>query len=199
MNENVNIKYIFILIVAILLTYLSVYFTMNYGENVQQSIPTDYTLPDIGHYLLPDFSKYEKTVDIFPVVAILSLIYLDKFKHANQFIYILAIILILRSISVSLTILPCSNKNAYEVQNNSKIPYLNGGCHDKMFSGHTAILILCTIFILYHKLVPQKYFSIVIIFTIIGILAIIATRSHYTVDVFIAIIITFLTFHYYYF
>ena len=64
---------------------------------------------------------------------------------------------------------------------------LLGGCYDKIFSGHTSFTLLLTL--LYYR---EHIINLPLLLGInaANILAILATRSHYTVDVLLAIFVT---------
>jgi len=62
-----------------------------------------------------------------------------------------------------------------------------GGCHDKMFSGHTTVAILSSLFLV--KYYPEYILHIALL-NVVLLLSIISSRDHYTIDVLIALIIS---------
>jgi len=98
------------------------------------------------------------------------------------------IILLVRALTIVSTILPkhekCDdNLNWYD--------YIRGQCYDKVFSGHISfVLLLCLI------MLREKILSVPTFFAILTtqFASIILTRSHYTVDVILGIVITYLVY-----
>jgi hypothetical protein len=102
----------------------------------------------------------------------------------TEFIAKFTIIMFIRAFTIISTILPkhqvCSD--TFDVRS-----YFLGGCYDKIFSGHTSFMLLLTL--LYYREHIINEFSLIGINSI-NILLILATRSHYTVDILLAIFVT---------
>ena len=135
---------------------------------------------DLGFFLTPDLSKYGYVVHI---VLISYLIPIFFHTHTlKTFLYYISIIFTLRLITISMTVLPKSNEKC-----NSEASIF-GGCHDKIFSGHTSCFFLATLIY-----IDEGYITPIIgcILSLIYGITMIAVRGHYTIDVFLAYYITF--------
>jgi hypothetical protein len=135
---------------------------------------------DIGHKYLPNIEKYEYIINI--ILGIACIVFFMYPKIFVPFSILFMIIYIIRLFTVQLTVLPkttCSIKSTID---------LSGYCYDKIFSGHTAFLCLITLFLF--NLNKISVFTLLFINILYGLL-IIASRAHYTIDVFIAYIVTF--------
>ena len=70
-----------------------------------------------------------------------------------------------------------------------------GGCNETIFSGHTSFMVLILLYT-----IPYLHFFgkfIVIMYALFGTILIISLRSHYTIDVLLAWIITYLVYSIY--
>jgi hypothetical protein len=153
-------------------------------------------LEDILHSSLPEWvAEYQEYTDWFPTMAIIMFIICDKFSHALDFIWLMGILYLLRLISFSITIVPSPDMHC----NTEPDTALRGvfhqfwqeGCGDLIFSGHTMSMVLASLFI-WKYCFPGNYMvaGALVMYNVMGMLLIIGTRMHYTVDVFIATIIT---------
>ena len=111
--------------------------------------------------------------------------------------------LILRTLTLNVTALPNPNPLCVD-ESMSQISYFGAGgtvaqimgsfpsktCGNLMFSGHTMFLTIFMLFETMHGLIPRKLAFLSIAKTIAGYHSIIACRSHYTIDVVLAIMIT---------
>ena len=145
----------------------------------------EFVLDDVAFRLLPKIKGCtfiaENTI---PFILILLLLY---YKSINcEFIVLFTIIIILRTISIGLTILPKTNPKCC-MENSLRI----GVCHYKMFSGHTAFTTLAMLTLALKNSNLKPLVPIVIIAQ--GVLMLIA-RAHYSVDVFIGFLVTLLVF-----
>jgi hypothetical protein len=151
------------------------------------------TLSDLGHKMIPSISQfYILHSDIILVSMLLALFIIIKSPNTLQdFFKKGSILLLLRSISICLTDLPQIDNNdcklGYQI---SKI--VGGKCtNDYMFSGHTSMTLLISLFIM--KELPYLQVPMLSI-TTIQIYIILATRMHYSIDIFIAILLTYLVY-----
>jgi hypothetical protein len=136
---------------------------------------------DVGFEYLPNLHKYAFLSDIIVLVGLLCLfipgIYLP-------FLYLIIPIWLIRFITASVTVLPktlnCNIKsNVYST--------IFGGCYDKIFSGHFAIIFAITLLLL-----EKSYISLLttIVINFLHGLFIIAVRNHYTIDVIVSFFVT---------
>jgi hypothetical protein len=137
--------------------------------------------------ILPDYSKLEWIHDItdsMVVIAFVSAAYFSSFD--SVFLLQILAILFLRGIFVNLTILPkikdCDNE--FKFKN-----YITGNCFDKIFSGHLAVTIV-SVYTLYILFGMPVFF---IGYTGILSFLILLHRSHYTVDLAVAVLASILT------
>jgi hypothetical protein len=176
-----NDIYYLILICCIILS--SNYATFKIGEQHYNSTKK-LTLFDIFHTILPDLHAYHYLIDVIVLGAIISLFFVSNKSLTTEFLAKFLIIMLIRSFTIVSTILPkheiCEDKFSIR-------EFFLGGCYDKIFSGHTSFLLLLTL--LYYR---EDIIGILplIAINIINILFILATRSHYTVDIILAIFVT---------
>lgn len=144
---------------------------------------------DILFSVIPRISrKYHIWIDI-SAISLPSLVLLNG--HGYQYMIELMYILALRSITTSVTIFPKDSKTEFTpVQN---VLGIIRGHYDKVFSGHTSTVFLGALICYDHDLVPNGISIFLTLFTIIGL---ISMRSHFTVDIILALVITYLT-HFY--
>lgn len=146
---------------------------------------------DVFHEYTPDFHKWEVVVNLIPFGILGCLFFcglsLDAIK---EFAWKLLLIYIIRALTVITTILPKHEKCDYEVGSFSISTFI-GGCYDKVFSGHMALTLLGTL--IYYR---ENYisFSSFAFLNSLEALLLILTRAHYTIDVLLAILITYLVY-----
>lgn len=121
-----------------------------------------------------------------------------NFLKIMQLLWLLTIIFSYRLIAFTVTHFPPATKEyVYKMENEPMVWNVLGflitksfnSCTDYMFSGHAVYFTLLNLSLcdLSHQTIEKKFFFI---YTIVGIITIIASRLHYTVDVLIAIIIS---------
>jgi hypothetical protein len=135
---------------------------------------------DIIHDNLPSIRKLSVIVDAIPFIF-LSVIFFIDLKMFYNVMGFLITIFIFRLFIIHLTILPKDKK--CDIKNTS---VFTGGCYDKVYSGHFAV-IFTSLLVLY----TSKYIDIftLIILSTISALLIVTSRSHYTIDIFVACLI----------
>jgi hypothetical protein len=166
---------------AIIFIFGSNYLTNKIG-NEHFSKTTD--LFDLGHILIPDLHEYYYIYNLCFYIVAASFFALST-KGKIDFFTKLVIIYVLRGITILVTILPKHHK----CENSDTIfTYINGDCFDKIFSGHTSFMFLLTLFLMKENLINLP---VLIGINLANIFSILAVRSHYTVDVLLALLITF--------
>jgi hypothetical protein len=136
---------------------------------------------DIGFKYLPDLHKYAIISDIIVVLSLMCLFIPGLFI---PFLYLIIPIWLIRFITISVTVLPKTiNCNI----NNSIYSTIFGGCYDKIFSGHFAIVFAITLLLL-----EQSYISLftTTIINVLNAILIISVRNHYTIDVIVSFFVT---------
>ncbi len=188
------------ILIALTAGILSTWYVWN--NQLKNSSP----LHDILFDILWDWSHITTPyVNIIVVVQyIIGIIAYPKeirWKIVAQFIFLQCIITFVRSITVSVTLLPNIHIYPYcEVPISTFWEALgnmltHGTCADYMFSGHTATSFLAWLFV---NKYANTYASIFVgVCTDVVIVLLILQRWHYTVDIVIAIIIIWLLFVFY--
>lgn len=135
---------------------------------------------DIIHHNLPSMRNLSLLTDIFPYILATIILFIDVNLFYNV-IGFLVTIFIFRIFIINLTILPKDKK--CDIKNSS---VYNGGCYDKIYSGHFAV-IFTSLLVLY----TNKYINIFTLITLstISALLIITSRSHYTIDIFVSFLV----------
>ena len=115
----------------------------------------------------------------------------------------ISLIYLMRAISFSMTILPSPSvdcKCEWEDEPETFLRkvlnlFYQEGCSDLIFSGHTSMMLMSTYFLIYYCL-PNSLMAqlFLVVYNIIGVYVIIGCRLHYSVDSYIATIITTLLF-----
>ena len=168
------------IIILLVLLIVNSYLTKKGEFFAKKNVTTQKPLFDIGHFYLPDTSKYRVINDVIPLIlggiATCS-------QHSTLFVNSVLLAVTFRQIAIYSTILPKSTTKKYDYNS------LIGGCHDKIFSGHMTINILSSIVIAKNR--PELTKILIFLNVIAGVL-IISSRDHYTIDVIIAILLSML-------
>lgn len=146
-------------------------------------------LHDILHELLPN----TQAVRLLPEVAYpLPILYLvARLLHRpnarswvclRSFLWCHGTLMLCRAASFVVTLLPDASGQCHSS------PYL-GGCHDLMFSGHVMIMTLAALYVTHYFDVPRCTCIALGVTVFVVSLLIIVSRNHYTVDVFLAVVI----------
>ena len=155
--------------------------------NVQAPRPP---LFDRLHAVLPELHHLRWLVHAMPVIlAAIAIWQLPPLLTLNLFT-IYAVTLLLRGAAFWLTRLPPPRRRCapYSVGG----VYL-GGCSDMMYSGHTSLLVLATLFIVTYT--GHTGLSVLaVIFAALGLLLLLMTRHHYSADVLVGLYICCLAF-----
>ena len=157
------------------------------GDNFYKGTSTHEDIYDIIHNNTPDLHAYEYVVDIIPVLLILSFFFIPAglFKEfAGKFL----LLMLIRSITTVSTILPKHGDCKLE---STWYSFLRGQCYEKIFSGHMSFTLLASLIYLREDIISPLQFWATNIFEF---LAIAVTRAHYTVDLIVAIALTYLVY-----
>ena len=177
-------RIIFAFLLFLVYNYFFQYFMHNIGSGHYHN---DSRLYDICHKYLPNYEKYELNGNIYIILVFLFTLLKPSYTVLIIFEFVAFIIpiLFIRSIFSLFTVLPKSSNCVY----NPYTSLVNGGCYDKIFSGHFS-----TVFVL--SLLLNKYniitMPIVVLLNIINVLIILSTRIHYTIDILVSFCITYL-------
>lgn len=144
-------------------------------------------LPDLLHDLLPNLQPWRLVPELMMLVPVLGLsgILLYRFdQHAlntfRTFLWAHASLLAMRGSSFVLTLLPDASQQCRES------PFV-GGCHDLMFSGHVALMVLTLALARRNYALPRVATALFVAATALSVALVIAVRNHYSVDVLVAL------------
>ena len=146
---------------------------------LQKYIPDTKEIKDLGHYYIPESNLSYLVSDILlTVIAIATYLSIRNDKpYMNMLQTNLNILFIIRFVSVLLTVLPRLRK---ENQGN-----------DFIFSGHTMVVLSCLLTL--SMKYPERRCMFAAIF-LLKMYVILSSRMHYTVDVYLAAILTLFVF-----
>lgn len=170
---------IFLLIFLIYSHFINIYLH-NIGKNHYND---DFRVYDICHKHLPNYELYESIGNYY--IGCVSLLLLFKPSILFDFIAFMIPIYFIRSIFMLITVLPKSGKCEY----NPKTAFIQGGCYDKIFSGHTAILFILTLLLNKNKIIN---FTMLVLLNVINVSIILLTRTHYTIDVIVSFLVCYI-------
>lgn len=157
---------------------------------------------DIVHSNFSDYSVFNYSKDIYLVIFFLPIIFCLQnlsYMYVYEFFWKFMILIFLRSFTIISTILPRNSK--LKVKINKKTDFLTivyhrtvgGGCFDKLFSGHASFGLLATLLLFKYCFLESNIFniSLFVLINFIHFMMITITRAHYTVDIIVAIYVTF--------
>ena len=141
---------------------------------------------DLCHTHLPNYEKYEFIGNIYIVIVLL---FVFKSSKSISIIFDLIAFIIpiyfVRSILTLINVLPKSSECNY----NPSLAFINGGCYDKIFSGHAAFVFILTLLLKKYRIIN---FATLIILNIVNVSIILFTRTHYTIDVIVSFLVSYI-------
>jgi hypothetical protein len=144
---------------------------------------------DMIHSITPDLHMHEDSVNIIPFCILLSFFFIPNgLELSQQFASMFFIVCILRSLTIMTTILPKHEKCSKRFHWSN---IFQGQCYDKVFSGHTSFVFLATLIFFKAELISLPF---LVLINFIEATAILLTRSHYTVDVLLAYMVSYMVF-----
>ena len=160
------------------------------GRRHYEDRPCSVEVFDIGHQLLPQIAV--------PPLLLMGLTYawvpFLSVARASEILRSLsvqvAIVLALRAITTTVTVLPKSETCDSTGFGWSAV--LNGACYDKVFSGHTAFAVLVSLALVNAGVWPVWGGAV---YSALVALVLLVSRGHYTVDVVLGLAIGWLTWH----
>jgi len=185
LSFHINMIWIVVTIAILMLHCIINYHVDIIGENYYAQPPL--SIYDIFHNFLPGLSKFVWVSDIFTMCTIIPLIIVWKTRAILDFLGFFLVIILLRTLSISLTVLPKYTECSIEYSNP-----ITGGCYDKIFSNHTAFTLLAT-FIMYQYRIIRNI-PLLVGLNVINVVLILLARAHYSIDIFVAIVVTILVF-----
>lgn len=193
---------------SIVILFISVFLftqlSLRYVTKVARKEKLEVPLPDLYHQALPERMRHwHEYSDWVPIIPLIMFILLDRGKQFFNMWFLVAIFYLLRAISFSITVLPSPSTHCKCEWETEPETFLRSvlnvvyqeGCNDLIFSGHTSMMVMSSLYMVHYYLYKSKFcVSMILMFNIIGALVIIGTRLHYATDVFLASIICVLLF-----
>lgn len=188
------------LLVAWVLSTLAAWYAWHYQDT------TSDPLYDALFQIFPDLSEttvpYPNYVGFLQMGVAVMALKEHQWGYIAQFLFLNGVLLVVRSLTTTSTLLP--NIHVYDYCREVPETYFDvvrmqiehGTCADYMFSGHTATVFLLYMFTHRHK---YSYAFEVVSGLLVGLmmLSLILLRWHYTSDILVAVVFTWLLFKYY--
>jgi hypothetical protein len=172
----------------LLLVFVSNYYVQVLGNEFYKSDQKG-KIFDLLHITLPDLHEYKPYNYVIITLTALSFFFIpNPIPIVKEFAGKFLLIMVVRAITTIATILPKHDKCDTQM---GLLDYFKGNCYDKVFSGHTAFVLLATLIFWRQGLISPAFFYFI---NILNMAIIILTRSHYTVDVILAVVITYLVY-----
>jgi len=175
------------LIIGIFILYLIYsHFINKYLDTIgKDNYNDEIRIYDLCHRYLPNYEKYEFIGNIYIIIVFFFIFKSSKYiSIIFDFIAFIIPIYFIRSILTLINILPKSSECNY----NPSLAFINGGCYDKIFSGHTAFVYILTLLLNKYKIIN---FATLIILNIVNISIILLTRTHYTIDIIVSFLVSY--------
>lgn len=173
--NKITISYLFLIIMIGLIGNT---IDIKINESIKDKYK-DYKLYDVIHLITPNMYKLTPILDIITLFLV-GFIYFHKKVNSSLYIEKAFKIYLFRLFCIYATILPSPHKKCKS--------NIIQACHDFIFSGHTAITLLNSLYL--YDIYPNLKI-IILLFLFIFIILIIATRMHYTIDVILALYISY--------
>jgi hypothetical protein len=157
-----------------------------YTKHSEKSHPIIY---DIVHENIADNYKWDWIRDVIIVISFIPFLLNFNLKFLKEYIGLMLTIMIIRDITINMTILP---KDERCKKTDSLYANIIGDCYDKIFSGHFATVFILSL--LYYSYQYITNIPFLILWNIMNTFFIITTRSHYTVDVFVSILVCYIVY-----
>lgn len=175
------------IVLLIIIIGLSSYVTDELGIWFYERRENENKVFDLIHEFTPDFHEYGGIVNLIPLLFLGTFLFTKGnliWEFAEKFL----LLIFIRSLTIFLTILP---KHENCLKRFEWSTCLVGQCYDKIFSGHTCLTVLAALLLHRGGYIPTW---LGILFVTLETLFILLTRSHYTIDVFFAMVITYLVY-----
>lgn len=189
-NFNTTLQNIplWVYIIPYIMHFLTVVYLFSKKDVIRGSKP----LYDTIISNIPDLSKFRNIPNML-LLVLMSYLIIPLFFKPNVDVFIsiyryFSIILLLRSFTISSTILPPINSNC-DFKLNMQT-FMDGHCLDKIFSGHTAFSLLLVFVCNKFNILSKTFIYILLLIQFVLALSLILTREHYTVDVILGYLIT---------
>jgi hypothetical protein len=182
-------KYIYIGVILLGYGLLHVYF--NYSAQITgdtfYSNKNNPEVYDVLHKILPNYDQKRWLTNYMVLSAFIPLILNFNQEFILEFIGFIIVVYLIRDIIINLTILPKHINCSIRMEKMTTYEYFVGGCYDKIFSGHFSLTMMLTL--LYYTYGYITNIPLLVGWNLINGLIIISTRSHYTIDVVMALFV----------
>jgi hypothetical protein len=182
-------KYIYI--GAILLGYVILHGYFNYIAQVtgdtfynNKDNPEVY---DVLHKILPNYDQKGWLTNYMALSGFIPLLLNFNETFILEFIGFIMVVYLIRDVIINLTILPKHMNCSIKKEQMTNYEYFIGGCYDKIFSGHFSLTLMLTL--MYYTYGYITNIPLLVGWNLINGLIIISTRSHYTIDVVMALFV----------
>lgn len=140
---------------------------------------------DVMHKILPNMSKFNIYHDILTMIFIVPILF--NVNILKEYLGYWLVIFMFRTILINLTILP-KNKDCVVKKKGMNLVKT---CYDKIFSGHFSSVFLAVLLYIKYGWINVYQGAVLCIIVSTNILL---TRSHYTVDIIVAILVCVIVF-----
>ena len=214
---NIYLKFgittLLIIIFGLIFTSIEQYATMLNCKSILEKIPNQKSLPDTGFEIIPNFRNNQIIFNLmlflphFLVLTLVILIFFDKETRSktrlrNHILFGFFAIRFFRAITLHATILPSQNQGERKFDENAifannltsnKLHVLKDD-PDLIFSGHTAAFFFCLFWITFilNRNINKKSLFFILIFSAFYAISVVSCRYHYSIDVIVGFILTFL-------
>ena len=174
-----------------LLTIIATYLHVKYIHKTD--IRNFKNLPDLIIDNLPDLSDNKSIIFLADKLPILGIFPFILTNRSDLFIFmykLFSVIFFLRTLTKFFTILPSQSRTNCTNDIKNPMIYISGYCHDKIFSGHSALTLIYLLTIIDNKIINPKYNFLLIFSHSLYAVLLIVTKNHYTVDIISSYIIT---------
>jgi len=177
----------YIYVVIIVFAFLVHQFGKDYYTQRLQKNKCNPKVFDLGHKYLPDLSDNQILPILLNIVPFIPLIVGVTFTQ--EYVSFFIVILLIRVVFNIVTILP-KHKTCDDSYNWSNVIF--GHCYDKIFSGHMASSTLLSLLLYKNNIFTN--IPVHITLNILNGLLLLILRWHYTIDLFVAIVVTLLVY-----
>lgn len=166
-----------------------------YKLGMEMDLQYQRPLYDILQNQLPNLQNLRFIPELLHVIPVISLIgFIAHYRNKvavdalREFLYNHGILMTIRAICFSVTLLPDSSQMC-------TVSTHIGSCFDLIFSGHSTVMYLCTYIINSHFYISRTVYTLFHLNNLITCFLIVACRNHYTIDIIISILFTYLIYY----
>jgi len=142
---------------------------------------------DVGYTLVPRMDVSPFVLNVVVLLSFLPLILNPQMGAVRAFVIYYTIVMLIRAVTTNLTILPEDRECPHTEFTLGTL--IQGHCSDKLFSGHQALVATVGIVCVQYGIVSTP---LAIIYNGVVAYLLLASRSHYTVDIFLGALIPYL-------